>query len=72
MVGLAQNVDQAQSVLEEKGLFEQTDLLPVKLKYSRTLSLSNDSLGKSIGRNNIFVKSIAGLLQILIFVYNQI
>ena len=37
MIGLSQNVNQEDSVLEEKRLFEQSEILPIKLKYSRKL-----------------------------------
>jgi hypothetical protein len=45
VVGLAQNVNPSDSLLEEKRLFEQNDLLPVKLKYSRKVlkKETNDS-----------------------------
>ena len=45
VVGSGQNVDQTESLLEEKRLFEQIDLLPVKLKYSRKVlkKETNDS-----------------------------
>jgi len=44
-VGLAQNVNPSDSLIEEKRLFEQIDLLPVKLKYSRKVlkKETNDS-----------------------------
>ena len=45
VVGSGQNVDQTESLLEEKRLFEQIDLLPVKMKYSRKVlkKETNDS-----------------------------
>lgn len=45
VIGIAQNVSPSESSLGEKRLFEQIDLLPVKLKYSRKVlkKETNDS-----------------------------
>ena len=45
LVGISQNVNPTENLLEEKRLFEQIDLLPVKLKYSRKVlkKETNDS-----------------------------
>ena len=45
LIGLGQNVNQKDSVLVEKSLFEHTDLLAIKLKYSRKIlkKETNDS-----------------------------
>ncbi len=45
VVGLGQNINPSDSLLEKKRLFEQMDLLPVRLKYSRKVlkKETNDS-----------------------------